>query len=93
MDNNVHLHPSPGRSSSRSMSQRLYGALRSVMKSRRVRLPNYDLPIRFRPVRLSASASEYPFICSTVVPCLHGYLYDVFCTPSVYRSLPLTATE
>jgi hypothetical protein len=64
------------------------------MKSQRIQLPKYDLPIRLRPVRFPSC----PLIalCSmsfAVVPPLHIYHHDLTRTSGIYQLLPLFAIE
>ncbi|KAF8844305.1 hypothetical protein BDN67DRAFT_765193 [Paxillus ammoniavirescens] len=49
MAGHVHLSSSPPQTTSRNVRKYLKSASKAVMKSQRIQLPKYDLPIRLRP--------------------------------------------
>ena len=75
------------------MRKYLNKASKAIMKSHRVQLPLYDLPIRIRPVRISNQPLGVSLISLVVVPRLHFHRHDYPRLPWTHKLLSFATTE
>jgi hypothetical protein len=94
MANHIQL-PSSSPPSSRNVRKLVSKASKAVMKSHRVSLPKYNLPIRLRPVRLRTISHPLMScsIPSAVVPTLHVCRHALACSPRIHQRLPLPTAK
>jgi hypothetical protein len=86
---------SPAALSGKNGRKLVHKLSKNVMKSRRIRIPKYDMPIRLRPVsitpRLVFRHLTYPD--PAVVPCLHMHCYGCSRFSGLHQFLSSFAVE